>query len=238
MKYYTLGDILFAFRDEYLKVYKDLEEIKGEVECVFPDKKLYVTLTKMHDNDPMDLSFVLDTGKRHNSGDRTLTEQGLLYDGREGKFYDKNYIFTKDKDKILAFLDKVNSSEFGREFAMCEPDSFKIRNNYELDNNLIVWPNLFEMASMEESQLYRGMYYRPYEDRVYFEKEGPFQHVNEKYVRDVLSEEIPEYLFRTYHKDIIENHEHRDFQVVSGRLNNKCNRYTIEENGKRLVLKR
>ena len=237
MKYYTFGEILFALREEYLKHFSILSDLKEEIGTKYDLDDVYLDLVKSLDTGKLDLSFVYDTHEGHKSGDRTYTEIGTLYDSNEEDFIDRNFIWVKNKAKVLEVIRALDNTEFAEEMHISDLQNFNDLQNPDNENSFIVWTNHLECC-VQGDKSYRGVFYRPYEDRVYFERDGLFQKVDDKFVKETLDQKMPESLLKHYHKDIIDAYSPKELVIESSKANTKCNKYGIIEEGKRLVLKR
>jgi hypothetical protein len=238
MKYYTFGEILYALRKEYLKAYSILNEVKDEIGTRYDPDNVYLDIVKSLATDKFDLSFVYDTHEGHKSGDRTFTEIGTLYDSKEEDFINRDFIWVKNKKKVLDIIKELDNTEFGNNMHIPDLQNFNDINNPDNENSLILWANHLEYCIQGDKGTYRGVYYRPYEDKIYIERDGLFQKVNDQFVIDSLNQKLPEYLLGYYHKDLIEASSPKEVIVDNHKINTKCNKYGFEEEGKRLVLKR
>jgi len=242
MKYYSLKRVFSALRGEYQSIQKEIDELRQHIEFVSPYSKLYLCPYKDEDNERLSLSYVIEsTEPESRLSDRPKSLTGMIYDADQKIMHSPGKMIIKDKEAIIDKMEKLNDTEFASHMHMYVPDEFKDKNNKNVTNDLIVWTYLLETVFPPKNRFDSEaiVFYRPYEDGLYVDRTSMLKRVNDNYVKDIMNEELPEYLFRTYHKDIIESYPELDIKVENTKRNNICNRYNIvEEEGKRLVLKR
>ena len=239
MRYYTFSEILFALREEYLKQFSKLQVLKDEIGTTYADpENIYLDLVKSTTN-KLDLSFAYDTRKKQRLGDRSYFELGALYSTASKEFIDRDFIWVKDKKLALDVLEEINNSDFVKYMANEDADKYNDISHPDSENKLLVWHNHLEYCNEYPDGTYRGVYYRPYEDKVYIERgDGALKFVDKKYAIYALQERIPESVFNDYQKQLLNSYETKEIEVINGPIGKYCNKYEIKEDEKRLVLKR
>lgn len=236
MKKYTIKNIIFGLRGEYLRFYEKVQDLDKLVVCKHPHH-LYVSSN--HDRGPFDVicSFTLE--EQAYRSDRHKTVAGYIYDtmDEEGKrIHENDSIQISDKKLFEEKVEALNDDPF-TEMSICEP--ITISEQYNSNKTLFVWPNLIEYRDTDRfGRISESAFYYPYEDRIFFETEDMLRKPNERLIRSVLEEEVPEQEFRRYHKELMDTYPNLDFRVDNSRKSNKTNGYDIIDNEKGLVLKR
>ena len=235
MKNYSVKNIVFGFRGEYLEFQRRVNSLKDYILCE-KDYDLYVT--KNNDADKFDLVCTFNTGEKRKNSDRYKTVAGVIYEGNSKTPFENGNIKIKDKDALIDRMNELDNSLFGQDMAMCEPLTIKT-NEYNSIKNLIIWSNLIEFRETDRFlNLKKSVFYSPYEDKVYFETTDWFKKADKHLVDSVLYEEVPEYHFRSYHKDILDDYKERSLIIINEQKENKCTGYSIKQDDKVLLLKR
>ena len=240
MKYYDFKTVLGSLRGEYLKNQKELNSLKRTMETIRNNDSLYLCSSKVNDNDKVSLSYVIDTNLHQDrASDRTYTMTGTIYDGNTEKIYDPTRFLLRDESLIKEKMKELDKTEFSNNMNMSCPDTFRSKDGSVL-HNLVVWTYLLEIVLNNKCKLVPEtiVFYRPYEDRFYIDRNNPFQRVNDNFVREVMSTPIPEHLFKTYHKDIMDKYPDKELVIENSKKNNICNKYEIIDEENRLILRR
>lgn len=240
MKEYDFKTVLLSLREEYLKFQKELDTLKEYIKPVNENEKLYLCGSKVNDKDKISLSYVIDSCEhRDRSSDRTYTITGTLYDANEEKIYKQSKIDIQDEKIIIEKMKELDNTEFANNMNMSCPDYFKSKDGSVM-HNLVVWNYLLEIVLNNKCKLIPEVivFYRPYEDRFYIDRNNPFQRASDNYVREVMDTKLPEYLFKTYHKEIMDSYPNVELDIKNSKKNNICNKYEIINENKRLILRR
>ena len=236
MKKYTVKNIIFGLRGEYLNFYKKVQELENLVICKKPHH-LYVT--RNNDGAPFDVVCSFDLEEQAYKSDRKKTVAGYIYDTMEDageRVHDNETIQIPDKklfeQRVLALSEEPFAS-------IPMTDVLEIKHIYNSYKDFFVWPNLMEFShSDNHNSILNAVFYYPYEDRIYFETTAMLQKPTERMIRSVLEEEVPEHLFKVCHKEIMDKYPDREITIENTRKNNKTVGFDIVETEKGLVLKR
>jgi hypothetical protein len=232
MKNYTIQNIIFGLRKEYLSFQEQVNELRNCVDC-YNNFDLYVT--KNNDKDKLDLVCSFNTEELRDNSDRYKTIAGIVYEGETEKIYENTTIRIPNKDIFIEKMNELDETEFAQEMPMCEPQN--IKSDDGTIKNLIIWSNLIEYRESSPSlSLKKSIFYSPYEDKIYFETSEWLKKADEKLIESILKQEVPEYIFRRYHKEIMDRYDNKKVIVSNTKKDNKCTAYDIKENEKTLSL--
>ncbi len=233
MKEYSVKNIIFGLRGEYLKNQNKVNELKKYILCKH-DYDLY--LTRLNDREPLDAVISFSEDSKQQKSDRYVSTAGFIYEGKTDSFYENNYIQLIDKEQFSKDVKDIDRTDFSQNMSMYLPDMIKRPKGI---SNIILFDNLMEYRYTSDSfNIIRSAFYNPYDDKVYFETNAPFRKANKKMIREILDEKIPEYVFRRYHKEIMDKYGEKEIIIDNSKKDNKCTCYEIIEDEKQLILKR
>lgn len=236
MKNYSIKNIIFGLRGEYLNFQRQIDALKQFIIC---DENYDLYATKNYDYDKFDLVCSFSTVEKKKHSDKVKMVAGIIYEGNSKTVSENSIIKIPDKEALIKRMDELDETSFGQEMLICEPE--EIKSDYCGVKDLILWSNLIEYRIMDRNlSLKRSVFYSPYEDTVFFETSEWFKKADEKFIREMLSEEVPEYVFRRYHKEIMDEYirDNRTMVIKNSKDDTKCTAYSIKQDDKVLLLKR
>ena len=239
MKYYEFKQVLGALRGEYLKFQKELDPLKDYMRLYCDEDTLYLCGSKINDNDRLNLSYVIDTGKKDRISDRSYIMSGTIFNGNYQMIYKPPRFKIYETDPIKEKMNELDETKFARNMNITNSSEYRPKTKDEI-HKLAVWAHLLKVVidSNNLSSPESLVFYRPYEDRLYIDRNNPSKRVNDRFVMEVMHEKIPEELFMDYHKDLIESYPEKDLEIINTKNNHICNKYEIVDERKRLILKR
>jgi len=233
VKEYSVKNIIFGLRGEYLKFQDQVNGLKKYILCDH-DYDLY--LTRLNDRAPLDAVITFEEDAKRPKSDMCTSTAGFIYEGKTNNFYENDHIKFTDKDKFTKEIKDINETDFSQNMPMYIPDMIKKPKGI---SNIILFDNLMEYRYTDNMfSINKSVIYNPYDDKIYFENNTPLKNANEKMIRNILDDTIPEYAFRRYHKEIMGKYGDKEIIIENSKRNNKCTCYTIIDNEKQLILKR
>ena len=236
---YTLKDILFGLRCEYLRLWEQLNELN---KYILMDENniddVYFHLIHSYSDDKV--RMLCNIYDRKNKIEEVLEKIGMCFDCKvsyvdniDGNYSIVDYPFIVDKSRINDFSSDVDSifySEFGR--------------NIKFIHSGIGYDNL-PFLSVHPS--YISFYLNGYVNLEFNPHKGDFIHlygykdgITSDKIDAVLNMSFPKVRFSEYYQDLIENYScmNIDYDIILDRRHYKKVDLEIVDESKKLVLRK
>ncbi len=240
---YTLGQIMFALREEYIRVQAELDELSKEF--IIPNDKLvdYGFFLAPYGR----MVFYLE--ERKNLLDRVMSKLGMYVAPVN---YQSTYDLAKEIKNEYKTPSGVGIATIERKEELQQEvrrilDMDYTKNIVEYCNSSLLRKRVFPDNSNSKYLLIRGyeMFYGEnyYPTFCYMRKDDEFLMNHERRIGKILSEDIYSILgvefnrnkFNEYCQNVIDNYQEKDVEII-GNFNSNKIRMKLEEEPKKLIL--
>ena len=239
-KTYTFKHVIFGLREEYLKIEKELNELKKYVDVSNEVSDYHFTIVSLMYNDPSVVQLVLN--KKQNLIEKILVNMGLstgiykayeLTDEVKDTYYYKNKQFCSinNPDELSKRIKEIVETEFSENILANKHSSIPCLENK--NNSFLITASSMDIFPGNDSSDPWFSYW-PRNDE--FEVTHSKKIITPDNINKLLNLSLNSSYLNDYHRNILDNYEEKDLDIYDFAKKDIVKLDIIEE-PKKLILK-